>query len=102
MFMTPLPPPQRQPSETYAEDRAAILLADKLGYCEALVGEHVTDLAENVTSCLMFLDRKSTRLNSSHDQISYAVFCLKKKKKLLIDLVGHRLERRSYGHLPMR
>src|SRR5216683_4682416 len=28
----------------------------------------------------MALDRKSTRLNSSHDQISYAVFCLKKKK----------------------
>src|SRR2546428_9077030 len=26
-------------------------------------------------------DRKSTRLNSSHDQISYAVFCLKKKKQ---------------------
>src|SRR2546421_1096751 len=26
-------------------------------------------------------DRKSTRLNSSHDQISYAVFCLKKKKR---------------------
>src|SRR2546428_7079710 len=30
-------------------------------------------------------DRKSTRLNSSHDQISYAVFCLKKKK----DSVDH-------------
>src|SRR2546430_12673244 len=28
-----------------------------------------------------FTDRKSTRLNSSHSQISYAVFCLKKKKK---------------------
>src|SRR5206468_11704568 len=28
-------------------------------------------------------DRKSTRLNSSHDQISYAVFCLKKKKKTI-------------------
>src|SRR5688572_31635400 len=28
-------------------------------------------------------DRKSTRLNSSHSQISYAVFCLKKKKKEL-------------------
>src|SRR5688572_31854663 len=28
-----------------------------------------------------FQDRKSTRLNSSHSQISYAVFCLKKKKK---------------------
>src|SRR5206468_12813262 len=30
--------------------------------------------------CSPPLDRKSTRLNSSHDQISYAVFCLKKKK----------------------
>src|SRR5688572_32617375 len=29
-------------------------------------------------------DRKSTRLNSSHSQISYAVFCLKKKKKIKI------------------
>src|SRR2546430_11610655 len=28
----------------------------------------------------LLLDRKSTRLNSSHSQISYAVFCLKKKK----------------------
>src|SRR5256886_8172916 len=28
-----------------------------------------------------YLDRKSTRLNSSHSQISYAVFCLKKKTK---------------------
>ena len=54
-FMMPLHPPGRQPWETYAEDREAILLADRLGYCEALVGEHVTDLAENVTSCLMFL-----------------------------------------------
>src|SRR5216684_5164699 len=30
------------------------------------------------------LDRKSTRLNSSHGYISYAVFCLKKKKKYLL------------------
>src|SRR5256712_10089373 len=29
-------------------------------------------------------DRKSTRLNSSHDQISYAVFCLKKKNQMLL------------------
>src|SRR2546430_12453881 len=32
------------------------------------------------------IDRKSTRLNSSHSQISYAVFCLKKKKRTAIDL----------------
>src|SRR2546427_4919383 len=36
------------------------------------------------------LDRKSTRLNSSHSQISYAVFCLKKKKKELSDITGAR------------
>ena len=53
--MMPLHPPGRAPSRTYAEDREAILLADRLGYAEALVGEHVTDLAENVTSCMMFL-----------------------------------------------
>src|SRR6266853_5582681 len=32
-------------------------------------------------------DRKSTRLNSSHSQISYAVFCLKKKKKKHIHII---------------
>src|SRR3712207_8438404 len=31
---------------------------------------------------LVYIDRKSTRLNSSHANISYAVFCLKKKKKI--------------------
>src|SRR2546426_7879400 len=40
-----------------------------------------------VVSDQFFLDRKSTRLNSSHLVISYAVFCLKKKKKdnIIID-----------------
>src|SRR2546430_13377858 len=37
-----------------------------------------------------FLDRKSTRLNSSHSQISYAVFCLKKKKRTLLSLLMQR------------
>src|SRR5438552_956105 len=34
-----------------------------------------------ITDRMDYLDRKSTRLNSSHQIISYAVFCLKKKKK---------------------
>src|SRR2546428_11284689 len=34
-------------------------------------------------------DRKSTRLNSSHDQISYAVFCLKKKKHIVCIISSH-------------
>src|SRR2546430_8174569 len=37
-----------------------------------------------VVTILENQDRKSTRLNSSHSQISYAVFCLKKKKKTAI------------------
>src|SRR2546430_15611997 len=37
-------------------------------------------VADNDEGC-RGVDRKSTRLNSSHSQISYAVFCLKKKKK---------------------
>src|SRR2546430_8753897 len=36
------------------------------------------------------LDRKSTRLNSSHSQISYAVFCLKKKKNKTRQSIGSR------------
>src|SRR3712207_6947302 len=35
-----------------------------------------------------FLDRKSTRLNSSHANISYAVFCLKKKNKNTVDIIS--------------
>src|SRR2546427_7677933 len=38
-------------------------------------------------------DRKSTRLNSSHSQISYAVFCLKKKKKPLAPTHKQRLHK---------
>src|SRR2546430_8347234 len=37
--------------------------------------------AATISSSAAETDRKSTRLNSSHSQISYAVFCLKKKKK---------------------
>src|ERR1700712_5070761 len=55
MFMMPLHPPGRNATETLAEDREAFLLADRLGYVEGFVGEHVADIAENVTSSLMFL-----------------------------------------------
>src|SRR5205809_3936593 len=46
------------------------------------------------------LDRKSTRLNSSHGYISYAVFCLKKKKKLIKPLIYIALSKQnSYYNL---
>src|SRR5438270_9652385 len=46
---------------------------------EHLVGEDSDRV--DVRAVVSVRDRKSTRLNSSHSQISYAVFCLKKKKK---------------------
>src|SRR2546427_6842616 len=42
-------------------------------------------------------DRKSTRLNSSHSQISYAVFCLKKKKKTNTEEIPSSLEKSTIG-----
>src|SRR3712207_7730946 len=44
-----------------------------------LTGAAVMDHANDVAHPLPGVDRKSTRLNSSHANISYAVFCLKKK-----------------------
>src|SRR2546422_8738781 len=44
--------------------------------------EHLTWNRVNVAKNAARLDRKSTRLNSSHGYISYAVFCLKKKKTI--------------------
>src|SRR2546422_6523492 len=44
------------------------------------------------------VDRKSTRLNSSHGYISYAVFCLKKKKKTNTKHLVHCIGRRLYHH----
>src|SRR5258708_24539893 len=47
------------------------------------------------------LDRKSTRLNSSHQIISYAVFCLKKKKKTTTARIPPR-RRIDKGHAPSK
>src|SRR5438067_9896073 len=54
------------------------------------------------TGAALFKDRKSTRLNSSHVSISYAVFCLKKKKKKLTqrERRGRASQRRFDGARP--
>jgi alkanesulfonate monooxygenase SsuD/methylene tetrahydromethanopterin reductase-like flavin-dependent oxidoreductase (luciferase family) len=54
-FMMPLHPPGRNIAQTLSEDREAIIMADRLGFSEAYVGEHVTDAAETVTSSMIFL-----------------------------------------------
>src|SRR2546430_3177356 len=47
----------------------------------ALYSLHLATLNKSMERFVGLGDRKSTRLNSSHSQISYAVFCLKKKKE---------------------
>src|SRR5256885_12124606 len=55
-------------------------LGSDIEWGQDLGGEAETLLAKQYDRPVMVLDRKSTRLNSSHLVISYAVFCLKKKK----------------------
>jgi len=54
-FTMPLHPLDREIAITLEEDRQAIILADKLGFHDAFVGEHLTDKAENVTNSMVFL-----------------------------------------------
>jgi alkanesulfonate monooxygenase SsuD/methylene tetrahydromethanopterin reductase-like flavin-dependent oxidoreductase (luciferase family) len=68
-FTMPLHPPGRDYTQTLKEDREAVLLADRLGYCEAFIGEHVTDVCESIPSCLTFIasvahDTKQIKLGS--------------------------------------
>src|SRR5438270_6240219 len=56
----------------------------------------------SIAMCSARRDRKSTRLNSSHSQISYAVFCLKKKKTKTIitrKLLHHHTHTASHTYL---
>jgi alkanesulfonate monooxygenase SsuD/methylene tetrahydromethanopterin reductase-like flavin-dependent oxidoreductase (luciferase family) len=54
-FTMPLHPLERNPTQTLQEDREAIILADRLGFHDAFVGEHLTERSENITSSMLFL-----------------------------------------------
>ena len=54
-FTMPIHPLAKDWRQSLREDREAFVLADQLGFTEGYVGEHVTDRAENITSCAMFI-----------------------------------------------
>ena len=54
-FTMPIHPLDKDWQQCLFEDKEAFVLADELGYKEAYVGEHATDKAERVTSCVAFL-----------------------------------------------
>src|SRR2546429_3992711 len=92
-------------NDTATTEIYTLSLHDALPICGAARGSHPSGGAGAgrrpgglhaaggpVPAGLIAADRKSTRLNSSHGYISYAVFCLKKKKA---DTQHHKLRRRG-------
>ncbi len=74
-FTMPMHPEERSCTDTLHEDREAIILADKLGFYDAFVGEHLTEKTENVTSSLLFLatlisDTKTIKLGTGTCNLS--------------------------------
>ena len=76
-FTMPLHPFERDTTETLHEDRQTIIYADKLGFYDAFVGEHLTDKAENVTNSLLFLatlipETQTIKLGSGTSNLSHS------------------------------
>src|SRR3954471_8868584 len=76
-FTMPLHPRTRNPTQTLQEDREAVILADRLGFYDAFVGEHLTDPEENVTNSFIFLatllsETKTIKLGTGTSNLSHA------------------------------
>ena len=70
------PPGPGDYTEVLQEDREAVILADRLGYSEAYVGEHVTDAAESITNSMLFLaslisDTRQIKLGTGTTNLSH-------------------------------
>src|SRR2546430_4963336 len=76
--------------EVRGQDASQMPLAENDSMVEALASRRADEpLREGILPRAVGRDRKSTRLNSSHSQISYAVFCLKKKKTKRTTAIPH-------------
>src|SRR5206468_5233459 len=75
-FTMPVHPMHRNWAETLKEDRQAVILADKLGFYDAFMGEHLTDKAENITNSMIFnasliSDTKQIKLATGTTNLSH-------------------------------
>src|SRR2546422_6836741 len=76
-FTMPLHTLHGDPAVTLQEDREAVILADKLGFHDAFVGEHLTDPEENITNSFIFLatligETKAIRLGTGTSSLSHS------------------------------
>ena len=98
-FTMPMHPPGRDYTQTLKEDREAVLLADRLGFCEAYIGEHVSDRCETIPSCLSFIaslahDTKQIKLGSGTVNLPNSHPVQIASKAAMVD---HMLEGRHHG-----
>jgi alkanesulfonate monooxygenase SsuD/methylene tetrahydromethanopterin reductase-like flavin-dependent oxidoreductase (luciferase family) len=75
-FAMPMHPTTRPWEDTLEEDRQAVILADKLGFYDAFIGEHLTDRAENITNSMLFLatlihETETIKLATGTTNLSY-------------------------------
>src|SRR5699024_11972960 len=66
--------------EDLIKDKDVFILGENVDQFDGSASLNMASLAKRYKKDIKIIDRKSTRLNSSHVSISYAVFCLKKKK----------------------
>ena len=74
MFMQPVHDPARDFGTCLAQDRETIILADKLGFSECWIGEHITTTTEPITSPLVFM--ASLLGETKQIKLGTGVFCL--------------------------
>jgi alkanesulfonate monooxygenase SsuD/methylene tetrahydromethanopterin reductase-like flavin-dependent oxidoreductase (luciferase family) len=77
LFMMPMHPAERDAVQTLQEDRETVILADRLGFHDAFVGEHLTDRCENITSSFIFLatliaETRQIRLGTGTSNLSHS------------------------------
>jgi alkanesulfonate monooxygenase SsuD/methylene tetrahydromethanopterin reductase-like flavin-dependent oxidoreductase (luciferase family) len=96
-FAMPMHPAERPWSETLREDREAILIADRLSFHDAFIGEHLTDRQETITSSMLFLatlisETESIRLGTGTVNLSHLHPVLVAAQAAMLDhLSGGRL-----------
>jgi alkanesulfonate monooxygenase SsuD/methylene tetrahydromethanopterin reductase-like flavin-dependent oxidoreductase (luciferase family) len=75
-FTMPVHPEEKKWEVSLQEDRQAVILADKLGYYDVFIGEHLTDKSENITNSMIFLsslisDTKQIKLGTGTSNLSH-------------------------------
>src|SRR5262245_64126023 len=88
----------RRPPRSTLFPYTTLFRSDVGAATNAFLGVMAFGIAFNAANLKAMTDRKSTRLNSSHLGISYAVFCLKKKKQKSTVTLNHKTTKPTKTH----